>query len=1084
LPLLAVANGSDDEAGSTMVATAVGSDSNQALPAPLPTAPLRSDPTLSATSTASPESQPWVAANQLRDPERYQILCEHGRGGLGRVSRAHDRSLGRDVAIKELISPGRVGELRFVREALITARLEHPGIVPIHEAGRWPDGTPFYAMKLVAGRPLRDLIAERTTVDQRIGLLHHVIAVADAIAYAHGRNIIHRDLKPANVIVGDFGETIVIDWGLAKDLSASEESAIGASSSGAAQDRDLTAAGAVVGTPSYMAPEQERGEHVDQRADVFAIGAMLWELCSLQRVPPTNLRLRHRLLRRAGIDRDLAVIIDKALDPDPNRRYPTAGTLAADLKAFMSGARIAARNYSLFAMLSHWTRRHRAIALATAFVASLLIAGTALYVRNISAERDRTDATLVVAQRELERAQLAEAALLLEKDPTSARHLLASVSTQSPQHALLSSRATLGSATRVIRLPARASRLLRNRASAEIVVLTIEGDLAAVDVDAGTLRPIARNLLGPITSYGDSWLYARRPFGAPTVTLTETGKPQHSIDAGLLLSDFTGALLGASRTYVLDKHDLYVLDNETLIPILHGVRSIAGNDHVLMICTTTDVLDIEVDGVSLPRQRCAKNMSFAPMAVAGTSYAALVDSQNLLLVRDDKSLMLSTHISGQYQLALSEAGLLAVADFSDKTWLVRPQSDRLELAPVHASLPTSVAVAQSVAAWGYADGVVIAIDTSTNTTWKFKGHNTQVAGIVIDLEHKRLISNAGLELRVWPLERNSLTELFHLPCTVYNIGSSFDHKQAAMDCYDGAVRVWTFATSSIAEMHRHRSASYSVAWWRDRVCSGGFDGAVKCTWPDGTTQVVFTSSGQTRWVISNPDRQRLIIAPSDGTLKEFDGSLNTLYSHDSPVYRMAFSFDGQLLASGADDGSVIVYNISRRQIVGRLPGHTARVMTVTWHDRDLWTASADGTMQHWRYQEDMPLLIDRTRESGSFRFLHAFKDGWSGNIDGRYLVVKRASSSRVLRFDLGRHVERIDVSPDERYIATAVAGEVVIVDLLQNSVASLTTPFDGIGYVGFTEANLLVISASNGLHSVHVDRLHYYSFDSNMLHSY
>jgi hypothetical protein len=133
-------------------------------------------------------------------------------------------------------------------------------------------------------------------------------------------------------------------------------------------------------------------------------------------------------------------------------------------------------------------------------------------------------------------------------------------------------------------------------------------------------------------------------------------------------------------------------------------------------------------------------------------------------------------------------------------------------------------------------------------------------------------------------------------------------------------------------------------------------------------------------------------------------------------------------------------------------------------------------MQHWRYQEDMPLLIDHTRERGTFRFLHAFKDGWSGNIDGRYLVVKRASSSRVLRFDLGRHVERVDVSPDERYIATAVAGEVVIVDLLHNAVASLSTPFDGIGYVGFMKSDLLVISAKNGLHSVHVTDLKYHKF--------
>src|ERR1051325_11373380 len=234
---------------------------------------------------------------RIRDPERYQIIGEHARGGLGYVTRAHDRELGRDVAIKELISRGNISEVRFMREALITARLEHPGIVPVHEAGRWPDGTPFYAMKLVAGRPLRDLIAERTTVEHRIGLLHHVIAVADAIAYAHGRNIIHRDLKPANVIVGDFGETIVIDWGLAKDLTATDDPTVAGSPFRTHRDDDLTSAGSVLGTPAYMAPEQERGEHVDQRADVFAIGAMLWELCALQKVPPADAQPPPRLLR-------------------------------------------------------------------------------------------------------------------------------------------------------------------------------------------------------------------------------------------------------------------------------------------------------------------------------------------------------------------------------------------------------------------------------------------------------------------------------------------------------------------------------------------------------------------------------------------------------------------------------------------------------------------------------------------------------------------------------------------------------------------------------------------------------------------
>jgi tetratricopeptide (TPR) repeat protein len=332
--------------------------------------------TLDPSSTARIEeaaAEVPAAATGSRDPERYQVLGEYGRGGLGRVSRAHDRALGRDVAIKELISGGPVSEVRFLREALITARLEHPGIVPVHEAGRWPDGTPFYAMKLVSGRPLRDLIAERPTVDQRIGLLHHVIAVADAIAYAHGRNIIHRDLKPSNVIVGDFGETIVIDWGLAKDLSVAEETAVGGGPFRTPHDTDLTASGAILGTPLYMAPEQHRGEHVDQRADVYAIGGMLWELCALEKAPEMA-RQRYRLLRQAGIDKDLATIIVKALDPEPERRYADAGALAADLKAFKSGGLIAARSYSVFARLSRWLRRRRALVVSTAAVVGATIA--------------------------------------------------------------------------------------------------------------------------------------------------------------------------------------------------------------------------------------------------------------------------------------------------------------------------------------------------------------------------------------------------------------------------------------------------------------------------------------------------------------------------------------------------------------------------------------------------------------------------------------------------------------------------------------------------------------------------------------
>ncbi|MBC7978154.1 MAG: protein kinase [Myxococcales bacterium] len=376
-------------------------------------------------SSSTYDTYPLPFSTQPRDPQRYVFLGEHGRGGLGRVLRAHDRELGRDIAVKELLAHGDLDEVRFVREVVITARLEHPGIVPIHEAGRWPDGTPFYAMKLVSGRSLHDLIADCTTIDARIALLHHVIAVTDAIAYAHGRDIIHRDLKPANVIIGEFGETVVIDWGLAKDLRTRDEPVAPNGPFRASENDELTKAGSVLGTPAYMSPEQKRGGRVDQRTDVYAIGIMLWELCSTERTPPEDVRARHRVLRRAGIDADLATIIDKALEPELERRYRDASELAADLKAFKSGARISARDYSLLAMLAHWTRRHRGLAIATCAAVALVFVASVLVVLNIAAERDRADASELKTQAALGDLTLHFAETLVTKDASAVPEVLA-----------------------------------------------------------------------------------------------------------------------------------------------------------------------------------------------------------------------------------------------------------------------------------------------------------------------------------------------------------------------------------------------------------------------------------------------------------------------------------------------------------------------------------------------------------------------------------------------------------------------------------------------------------------------------------
>ena len=178
---------------------------------------------LSPTVAAEPDGAHDADASRLPvvGREHYAVEGEFARGGMGRILSARDRRLGRTVALKELQAAASPDARRFVREALVTARLQHPAIVPIYEAGRWPDGVPFYAMKLVTGRSLDALIrAAEGGLAGRLALLPHLLAVAEAVAYAHGQHIVHRDLKPANVLVGAFGETVVVDWGLAKDLGA------------------------------------------------------------------------------------------------------------------------------------------------------------------------------------------------------------------------------------------------------------------------------------------------------------------------------------------------------------------------------------------------------------------------------------------------------------------------------------------------------------------------------------------------------------------------------------------------------------------------------------------------------------------------------------------------------------------------------------------------------------------------------------------------------------------------------------------------------------------------------------------------
>jgi serine/threonine protein kinase len=282
----------------------------------------------------------------------YEIVEAIGRGGMGTVYLARDRDLEREVALKVVSLPEGDSAERLLREARILARLEHPGIVPVHDVGTLPDGRVFYAMKRVRGKRL-DEVAKTAPLAERLRVFTRI---CEAVAFAHAHGVIHRDLKPENVMVGSFGEVLVMDWGVAKIAASprpdphppAPSPTTPSPSLGEGEknhvDGGVTAHGTILGTPGYMAPEQERGEveRIDERTDVWALGAILGFLLAGEEAP-----------------RPLAAIRLRAMAAEPEERYPKVEELTGDLSRYLAGLSVGAYRESLAESAARVFRRYR-----------------------------------------------------------------------------------------------------------------------------------------------------------------------------------------------------------------------------------------------------------------------------------------------------------------------------------------------------------------------------------------------------------------------------------------------------------------------------------------------------------------------------------------------------------------------------------------------------------------------------------------------------------------------------------------------------------------------------------------------------
>ncbi len=342
-----------------------------------------------------------MADDGLTYAGKYRIKGQLGQGGTARIYLCHDEELNRDVAVKEPLTDRPGSDLerisaRFLREARINGMLQHPGIVPVYEMGSKPDGTRFYSMRPVSGITMHEAMGSVTaqTPEEafrlRMGFLGNLIDVGDALAYAHAQGVVHRDVKPGNILIGEFGETLLFDWGLAKRLGEPEHhEPFDEQPSRDAEESDtlMTRQGQVLGTPSYMAPEQvdPRLGEVTARSDVYALGVILFILLTGEKpyrgtaaeimeqkavavAPPSPAS------RRDFLPPELVAICEKAMSRDPSQRFADASEFVEQLRAFRDGRLVSVYAYSRAEIFRRFVSRNRAAVIgAVAVVASIVL---------------------------------------------------------------------------------------------------------------------------------------------------------------------------------------------------------------------------------------------------------------------------------------------------------------------------------------------------------------------------------------------------------------------------------------------------------------------------------------------------------------------------------------------------------------------------------------------------------------------------------------------------------------------------------------------------------------------------------------